>query len=56
MAIYEERLQNDLERIREAVGVLADSVQTALRDSVRALLSGNAQLSHLTVVLLAGAV
>lgn len=50
MAIYEQRLQRDLDRIREEVSHLGESVEEAVRNGLTALFSGNAELANLTVL------
>ncbi len=50
MSPYEERLQRDLDGIREAVGSLGDAVRTALESSVRALLTADLDLTYLTIL------
>ena len=50
MSHYEERLQQDLDRIKDRVLALGNLVKTALDDAVRALLTGNASLAHMTVL------
>jgi phosphate transport system protein len=50
MSPYEERLQRDLEGIRETVALLGDAVGKALESSLRALLTGDRQLAYLTIL------
>ncbi|MEM9058197.1 MAG: PhoU domain-containing protein [Pseudomonadota bacterium] len=50
MTHYEERLQQDLDRIKRKVATLGERVKTALDDAVRALLTGNESLAHMTVL------
>ena len=50
MSHYEERLENDLARVRDAVDDLATDVLQALRRSMRAVLEGNDEIAHETVI------
>lgn len=50
MSHYEERLENDLQQIRLEVEQLADRVEKAVKDSVHALLTGNAELASATIL------
>lgn len=50
MSHYEERMQNDLDRIRGQVKELGKLVEQALRDSTRAILTGNAELAADTII------
>ncbi len=46
MSHYEQRLESDLSRIRETMATVATQVQSALKDSIHALMTGNDQLAH----------
>ena len=50
MSHYEERLDNDLARLRGAIDDLAAAVLVALRNAMRAVLEGNDELAHQTVI------
>lgn len=50
MSHYEERLENDLLRLRGAVDDLAAAVLKALRKAMRAVLEGDDELAHETVI------
>ncbi len=50
MTHYEQRLQQDLDRIQGRVAALGALVKNALDDAVRALLTGNEPLAHMTVL------
>ncbi len=50
MSHYEQRLENDLNRIRESLISIAGQVETALKDSVHALMTGNDKLAHATAL------
>ncbi|MEL7447607.1 MAG: PhoU domain-containing protein [Pseudomonadota bacterium] len=50
MTHYEQRLQQDLDRIKRRVASLGGLVKNALDDAVRALLTGNEPLAHMTVL------
>lgn len=50
MPLYEERLSNDMARIRDEVTVLAAAVQKAQEDSVQAALTGNRALANQTIL------
>ena len=50
MALYEERLANDMARIRDEVAVLGAAVQKAQEDSVKAALTGNSALANHTIL------
>ena len=50
MGHYEERLENDLEQIRENVNRITELVEIALRDSMKALLDGDTQVANMTVL------
>jgi phosphate transport system protein len=50
MGHYEERLEQDLGRIQENIRDIAGMVETALRDSVKGLLEGDAHIANMTVL------
>lgn len=50
MTHYEERLEHDLDSIRGKVRDLADRVDMALRDAIRALLTGDQNLASETIL------
>jgi phosphate transport system protein len=50
MPLYEERLSNDLARIRDEVGGLGAAVERALRNSVQSSLAGDKVLANQTVL------
>ena len=50
MTHYEERLEEDLTRLREGVLAVGRMVQQALEHSVRALLNGDRELAYATVL------
>ena len=50
MSHYEERLEQDLDRIREHIATMADKVEEALKNSIRALQTGDRQLASSTVL------
>ena len=50
MPLYEERLANDMARIREEVAGLGAAVQNVQDDAVRAALSGNDELANRTIL------
>ncbi len=50
MPLYEERLSNDLSRIRDEVADLGAAVQTAQVDAVEAALSGDRSLANHTIL------
>ena len=50
MPLYEERLSNDMARIREEVASLGAAVQKAQEDAVQAALTGNQELANKTVL------
>ena len=49
MSHYEERLEKDLNVIREAVSALASNVLQAIENAVQALMQGDEELAHETV-------
>ncbi|MBF0213679.1 MAG: phosphate signaling complex protein PhoU [Magnetococcales bacterium] len=51
MPIYEKRLQQDLNQIRQAVASMGDGVENALKNAVQALLSGNEALANMTILM-----
>lgn len=50
MPLYEERLSNDMARIREEVASLGAAVQKAQEDAVQAALTDNQELANQTVI------
>ena len=50
MPLYEERLSNDMARIRELVASLSAAVQKAQEDAVQAALTGNRELANQTIL------
>jgi phosphate transport system protein len=50
MSHYEERLERDLTRIRKRVAEMADQVETAVKNSMHALETGNNRLASATVL------
>ncbi len=50
MPLYEERLSNDMGRIREGVASLSAAVQKALDDAVQAAMTGNKELANQTIL------
>lgn len=50
MSHYEERLEQDLLRIRERIGAMANQVQGALENAIRALQTGNHELAATTIL------
>ena len=50
MTHYEERLENDLNRIREQLTTMGSQVQEATGNAVHALLAGNTKLASATVL------
>ncbi len=50
MALYEKRLQDDMEYIREQIRVMGDRVEKALNNAVHALLTENYKLANDTVL------
>lgn len=50
MSIYEERLQKDLEVIRQRFREQADSVAAAVENALQAVLTADDQLAYLTVI------
>jgi phosphate transport system protein len=50
MSHYEERLENDLTRIRNNVSDMAEKVETAVKNALHALHTGNSKLAAATVL------
>jgi phosphate transport system protein len=50
MSHYEERLAHDISLIRQKSAELAVKVETAVRDAIKALLTGNRALSYETII------
>jgi phosphate transport system protein len=50
MSHYEERLENDLTRIRNSVSDMAEKVETAVKNALHALHTGNSKLAAATVL------
>ncbi|MEA3292314.1 MAG: phosphate signaling complex protein PhoU [Pseudomonadota bacterium] len=50
MSHYEERLENDLRRIRDNVSNMAEKVETGVKNAMHALLTGNGKLAAATVL------
>ena len=50
MAHYEERLQKDLDNIREQVAVLAGYAERAITNSLQAVQTGNEKLAYTTIL------
>ena len=50
MSHYEERLEQDLGKIREQIAAMADKVEEALKNSVRALQTGDGELASTTIL------
>lgn len=50
MSHYEERLENDLQQIRQEVTRLAGLVEVAVKNSIHALLTGNRELANQTIL------
>ena len=50
MTHYEERLENDLKNIRQRVAGMASQVETAVRNAMHALQTGNGKLAAATVL------
>ena len=50
MSHYEERLEQDLAGIRERISDIASRVETALEDSMKALLEGDRHIANMTVL------
>jgi phosphate transport system protein len=50
MSHYEERLENDLNKIRNRVATMADDVESALKNALHALSTGNNALAYATIL------
>jgi len=50
MSHYEERLEEDLRRIRQRIGAMASRVSEAVKDAVHALQTGNHKLAAATIL------
>ena len=50
MSHYEERLERDLTGIREQVAIMAEQVETAVKNAMHALQTGNDKLAAATVI------
>jgi len=50
MSHYEERLEQDLGKIREQIAGMADKVEEGLKNSVRALQTGDRKLASTTII------
>ncbi|MBF0126142.1 MAG: phosphate signaling complex protein PhoU [Magnetococcales bacterium] len=50
MPIYEKRLQQDLNQIRAAVTGMGEGVETALKNAMQALYTGNEVLANMTIL------
>ena len=50
MSHYEERLEQDLDKIREHIATMADKVEEALKNAIRALQIGDRQLASTTIL------
>lgn len=50
MSHYEERLEEDLNRIRQSVRTLGEHAEAAIADSVQAFLTGDSELAYRTVL------
>ena len=50
MSHYEERLQEDLDRLHTTVQTLGDTVGTAMRNAVRALLENDVELANEVII------
>ncbi len=50
MSHYEERLENDLNRIREHLTTMGNQVQESTKNAVHALLAGNTKLAYATIL------
>ncbi|MBF0190662.1 MAG: phosphate signaling complex protein PhoU [Magnetococcales bacterium] len=51
MPIYEKRLQQDLNQIRQAVAAMGEGVENALKNAIQAMLSGNEALANMTILM-----
>jgi len=50
MSHYEQRLEQDLNQIREQVAEVAEQVEIGLKDAMHALLSGNHKMAYATIL------
>ncbi len=50
MSHYEQRLEQDLNQIREQVAEVAERVEIGLKDAMHALLSGNRKMAYATIL------
>lgn len=50
MSHYEERLENDLDQIRQHLTAMGSQVQEATKNAVHALLTGNTKLAYATIL------
>ncbi len=50
MSHYEERLERDISLIRQKTAELADKVEISIKNAVKALLTGNNELSYDTII------
>ncbi|MBF0583132.1 MAG: phosphate signaling complex protein PhoU [Magnetococcales bacterium] len=50
MAIYEQRLQKDLTRIRGELSLIGDRVETAIQNALKALFTQDEKLANLTIL------
>jgi len=50
MSHYEQRLEQDLNQIREQVAEVAERVEVGLKDAMHALLSGNQKMAYATIL------
>lgn len=50
MSHYQERLEVDLAKIRDEIGEIADGVETAVKNAVRATLTRNTELAYATIL------
>ncbi len=51
MSLYEKRLQQDLNQIRHAMIAMGDGVETALKNALQSLFTGNEVLANMTILL-----
>ncbi|MEO5330406.1 MAG: phosphate signaling complex protein PhoU [Magnetococcus sp. YQC-5] len=51
MPIYEKRLQQDLNQIRQTVTTMGEGVETALKNAMQALFNGNEALANMTILM-----
>ncbi len=50
MSHYEERLEHDISLIRQKTADLTEKVEKSVKDAIKALLTGNANLSYETII------